>query len=214
MSSVRVKICGIRSLKDAFMAIEEGADSLGFVFATSPRQLSADEVLAITSKIPPFVSVTGVFVNEKKERVLDIAAKSLLDTLQFHGEEDEVYCRFFEGFRVIKAFGASHSLDYEKVSRYPADAFLLDTKYKDKKGGGGMTFNWKLALPFSGKKHPLILAGGLTPGNIFSALEAVNPYAVDVSSGVESVGIKDRKKVRAFLDEVRRFNILRRNDCE
>ncbi len=207
MSIVRVKICGITSIEDAFMALEEGADALGFLFAPSPRRLTPDEVAFITRVLPPFVSVTGVFVNEPVQTVLDSARKCALDTLQFHGEETADYCRLFKGYRLIKAFGAAPSLSYEKVSHLPVNAFLLDTRYEKIRGGGGKVFDWELARSFSGREHPLILAGGLNSENVYSALERLNPYAVDVSSGVEINGKKERKKIRELISEVRRYNL-------
>lgn len=201
---VRVKICGIRNRQDAAMAVEEGADALGFVFAESQRRLSPREASFITKTVPPFVSRTGVFVNEKTEVVLEIAEICGLDTLQFHGEETPDYCGRFSSFRVIKSFAVSSLLSYDWVSRYRVDAVLLDTGYRDRKGGGGKTFDWRRALPFSEGCPPLILAGGLSSANVCAAVKTVRPYAVDVSSGVEEGGQKNRNKINAFIGEVRK----------
>ncbi len=205
MVPVRVKVCGIQSLEDALAAVQEGADALGFVFAASSRRVTPAQAAAIIKELPPFVARVGVFVDEAAARVEEIAAACGLDTLQFHGEETEEYCRLFPAYRVIKAFSVSSSLSVAHCRRYCCSAVLLDTKYAGQKGGGGRTFDWRLALPFSKEGFPLILAGGLNHRNIYRALTLLKPYGVDVSSGVERDGHKDRGLLRAFMEQVRRW---------
>jgi len=208
MSAVRVKVCGIQTLPEAQAALQEGVDALGFVFAASSRRITPEKAASISKELPPFVARVGVFVDEAAATVGEIAAYCGLDTLQFHGEETEAYCRSFHGYRIIKAFAASPFLSVERCRGYRCGAVLLDTAYKGKKGGGGRVFDWRLALPFSGSSGfplPLILAGGLNPGNVPEALESLKPYGVDVSSGVEKNGIKDRELIRAFMNQIRRW---------
>ncbi|MEW5921880.1 MAG: phosphoribosylanthranilate isomerase [Bacillota bacterium] len=128
-----------------------------------------------------------------------------LDTLQFHGEETAAYCRLFHPYKVIKAFPVSPGLSVERCREYRCSAVLLDTKYADKKGGGGRTFDWRLVLPFSKGKFPFILAGGLNRDNVLEALNVLKPFGVDVSSGVEKDGLKDNAVIRAFMDQIRRW---------
>ncbi len=206
MSTVRVKICGIQTEEEALAGAAEGADALGFVFAESPRRVTPEEAAAAMERLPPFVSRTGVFVDETLEEVRRIARLCGLDVLQLHGGESPGYCRALRPWRIIKSFPANSALIPEECARYRPAAVLLDTAYPERRGGGGRTFDWRLAEPFAGHaSFPLILAGGLDPGNVFRALEAVRPYGVDVSSGVEKNGAKCRQKIREFIGEVRRW---------
>ncbi len=205
MFSVRVKICGIGTVEEALAAVEEGAHALGFLFAPSPRRIAPEEAARIVERIPPFIGRVGVFVNEREDVVKETAAFCGLDTLQFHGEETKEYCRRFRQYKVIKAFAAHPFLLPERCAEYGTSAILLDTAYTGKKGGGGETFDWNMAVPFSRSAVPLILAGGLNEGNICEALHLVRPYGVDVSSGVETKGCKDRAKIRSFISQVRRW---------
>ncbi|RJX25568.1 MAG: phosphoribosylanthranilate isomerase [Dethiobacter sp.] len=205
MCPVRVKICGITTPREALAAVEEGVHALGFVFAASPRRISPEKAAAIIKELPPFIGKVGVFVNEEDEKVREIAAYCRLDTLQFHGEETAEYCRRFPTYKIIKTFLASSSLSLERCREYLVSAILLDTKYTDKKGGGGQTFNWRLARPFYKRTIPLILAGGLNQENIITALDLLEPYGVDISSGVEKDGLKDKHMIRAFMEQIRRW---------
>ncbi len=200
---VRVKICGITNWEDAHLAVELGADAVGFIFAESPRQVIPQKVREITSRLPPFVSRVGVFLNHKENEVEEIVERCGLDVLQFHGQETAAYCRKFK-CKVIKAFQIESISDLEALSLYKVDAFLLDTYHELLPGGTGITFDWDIAV--EAKKYgPIILSGGLNPENVAEAIEKVGPYAVDVSSGVEaSPGKKDPEKMRAFFREVNR----------
>lgn len=199
---VRVKICGITNLEDALMAVEYGADALGFVFATSPRRIQPEVAKEIIMELPPFVSKVGVFVDEEAEAVQKIAKECGLNSLQFHGKESPVYCSAFKGaYKVIKAFRVSADFKLETLRGYEVDGALLDTYIEGRAGGSGLTFDWKIAREVKvSSMRPLILSGGLSPENVAQAISETEPFAVDVSSGVEiSPGKKDGEKMREFI---------------
>lgn len=198
---VRVKICGIRTLADALGAVNSGADALGFVFAPSPRRITPEQAREIILALPPFVTKVGVFVNEARERVEQIADNCGLDVLQFHGDETPVYCKSFK-HQVIKAFRVKDRHSLENLQEYQVNGYLLDTYVAGVRGGTGTTFNWYYAREVS-QDYPVILAGGLNPDNIVAAIQTVRPYAVDISSGVETDGRKDIKKIVELMRKVR-----------
>lgn len=210
MCSVRVKICGIRDLDEAAMAVDAGVHALGFVFADSPRKIAPRQAGEIIQELPPFVGKVGVFVDENPAVVKEIAAICGLDTLQFHGVESPLYCNGFSGYKVVKAFPVGEFLPVSQFARYRVDGYLLDTSYPDKRGGGGKSFNWDLLHEIKGgwaAGIPLILAGGLNPDNVAAALARCELFALDVSSGVEKDGKKDPARIRALMDEVCRWNL-------
>lgn len=195
---LRVKICGITNLEDALLSIELGADALGFIFAPSPRQIKPERAREIILRLPPFITTVGVFVDEDPRKVEDIADFCCLDALQFHGEESPEYCEIFRR-KVIKAFKIRERKDLEKLNGYNVSAFLLDSAIK------GQPFDWNLLRGLQCDK-PIILAGGLNPENLESALNLIRPYAVDVSSGVEAYpGKKDEAKLRRFMEVIRKW---------
>jgi phosphoribosylanthranilate isomerase len=196
---VRVKICGITNLADAMTAVEAGADALGFVFyEKSPRFINPLAAAEIIAKLPPFVQPVGLFVNEEAEKINWTADYCGLDLVQLHGDETPEDCLEVNR-RVIKAFRMQSTVSIEPLRKYQVSGFLLDAWCPDCYGGTGKTFNWEMAAAAS-QYGRIILAGGLTPENVAEAIVAVRPYAVDVSSGVESVpGKKDREKVREFI---------------
>jgi phosphoribosylanthranilate isomerase len=200
---IRIKICGITNWEDARLAVELGADALGFIFTESPRRVTPEQAAAITGQLTPPVCKIGVFLDHQEEEVKAIAECCRLDGLQLHGQETPAYCKRFRQ-KVIKAFRIRDATDLKALSLYEVDAFLLDTYHESLAGGTGKTFDWNLAV--EAKKHgKIILSGGLNPDNVFSAITKVKPYAVDVSSGVEaSPGKKDPVKLKAFIEEVRR----------
>src|SRR5262245_36137694 len=197
---VKVKICGITSAEDALAAAEAGADALGFMFcAVSPRCLTFERAAKIIRELPPFVARVGVFVNPTEEEVRRAIAESGIDTLQFHGEESPEFCRRF-GLKTIKAFRIRDRESLTAAGAYPDQAWLLDSFVAGKPGGTGERFNWEIAKEATRRSRRVILAGGLTPENAAEAARQVGPYALDVSSGVESApGRKDVAKVRAFI---------------
>ncbi len=200
---VKVKICGMTQLKDALFAAEQGADAVGFIFYNkSPRSITMKAAREIISRLPPFVDTVGVFVNETVARINKVAEHCGLDLVQLHGEESPAFCRKIHR-RVIKTFRIKDIQSLKQLEKYPVSGFLLDTFSENLRGGTGKVFDWKLVHPAK-KVGPIILAGGLTPRNIRRAIRQVRPYGVDACSGVEkSPGIKDREKVRAFLENIR-----------
>lgn len=196
---MRVKICGITCLDDALMAAEAGADALGFVFyKKSPRYVDPEKASAIIAGLPAFVQVVGLFVNEALDLVNLTADSCRLDIVQLHGDESPAYCQSVRR-RVMKAFRVRGMESLAPMARYSVAGLLLDAYSPDSYGGTGERFDWDFAV--AAKRHgPIILAGGLDPDNVASAVARVAPYAVDVSSGVESSpGRKDPEKVRRFI---------------
>jgi len=205
MATVKIKVCGITSLGDALMALEAGADALGFMFyEPSPRYVTYDHAGGIIRRLPPSIAKVGVFVNPTEAAVRRAVAECGLDWLQFHGEETPKFCRRFAPLRVIKAFRIQNADSLAALPAYATDAWLLDSYVPDVPGGTGARFNWDLAL--AAKRHgvPVILAGGLAPDNVAEAVRRVRPYGLDVSSGVESApGKKDPAKLRDFIARAR-----------
>ncbi|AJY68599.1 N-(5'-phosphoribosyl)anthranilate isomerase [Geobacter sulfurreducens] len=196
---VRVKICGITSLEDALVAVEAGADALGFVFHDeSPRHVTPEQAAGIIAGLPPFIQTVGLFVNRPPAFVNDTATRCRLDLVQLHGDEPPEFCDAVER-RVIKAFRVKDISSLDPIRHYRVAAHLLDAYSPKAYGGTGLTFNWDIAAAAK-EFGPLILAGGLTPDNVREAVETVKPYAVDVSGGVESApGRKDAARVREFI---------------
>lgn len=197
---VKVKICGITHLEDGLAAAEAGADALGFVFyERSPRCVTLEQAADIIRQLPAFLVKVGVFVDAPEETVVRAAGQCGLSLLQFHGDETPAYCLQF-GLMSMKAFRVRGPESLQRLEDYPTDAWLLDAYTPGQLGGTGETFNWDLALEAVRWGRPVFLAGGLTPGNVGEAVRRVQPYGVDVSSGVEAApGRKDHAKVRAFV---------------
>lgn len=199
----RVKICGITRPQDGMAAAQLGADALGLVFCgASPRSVSVSEAREVLRVLPPFVTCVGLFVDAAEEEVRDVLAEVPLDILQFHGKEPADYCRRF-GKPYVKAVRVQPGRDVQAyLSNYgDAAGFLLDSYHPAVAGGSGAVFDWNL-IP-DGLGRPVILAGGLHAGNVAEAIRRVRPYAVDVSSGVETAkGIKDSGKMSEFFAAV------------
>lgn len=200
--ALRVKICGITSVADAKAAAAAGADAIGLNFyAKSPRHVSLAQAAKITRSVPPFVAKVGVFVNPAPAEVI-AALKSLrLDYLQWSGDEDLELAGLFPWDLQIKGARVSDRKSIKALSPWRGCAgFLLDAAVKGSYGGTGKTFDWKLAREAAKLGRPVILAGGLNPGNVAEAVRQAKPWAVDVASGVEkSAGVKDAEKMRAFV---------------
>ena len=195
----RIKICGITRLDDAWAAVDAGADAIGFIFADSPRQITPDAARTIAKSLPPFICRVGVFRNASENTVRDIVARIGLNACQFHGDESPGYCDLCPA-RPIKRVDPSR-IDSAKSLQAVAAAYRVAVILLDPGGGSGQSFDWSLARDFPG---PLILAGGLTPENVGDAIRIARPYAVDVSSGVESSpGRKDPLKLHRFIQAVR-----------
>ncbi|HLF18037.1 MAG TPA: phosphoribosylanthranilate isomerase [Candidatus Omnitrophota bacterium] len=200
---VRVKICGITNKENALQAAYAGAWALGFVFYNkSGRYISPSKARKIIEALPPFVVPVGVFVNAKEGAIKDICEFTRIHTLQFHGEEDAIYCKRFKEYKIIKAFRIGERFNLNSVQDYMVDAYLFDTLSEKEYGGSGQAFDWNLMKDIR-LDRPVILSGGLNPANVAEAIKIVQPFAVDVSSGVEeSPGRKDSRQVNAFLEAV------------
>jgi phosphoribosylanthranilate isomerase len=205
---VRVKICGIRSVEDARIAVEAGADAIGLILTPARRQVSMETARAVTATLPPFIVPVGVFVDAAPAAVRAAARRLGLGAVQLHGDESPEACDSLvqAGLRVIKAFRVSDHVDRAALARYrAASAILLDTRVDGVMGGTGRTFPWRIAEGLSAA-YRLVVAGGLDPDNVTQALAALRPYAVDVTSGVESGDRKDPAKVTAFVTAVREWD--------
>ncbi|MED5352812.1 MAG: phosphoribosylanthranilate isomerase [Nitrospinota bacterium] len=202
---IKVKVCGTTSLTDALFAVASGADALGFIFyKKSPRCVSQKEVKDIVAQLPPFVETVGVFVNEASDKVNRIAEQCRLTAVQLHGDESPAFCRRIKR-RVIKVFRVQGAGSFKGMSNYDVSGFLLDSYNDESRGGTGKVFDWNLALRAK-KQGPIILAGGLNPYNVYTAIHRVKPYGVDVCSGVEkSPGVKNFIKIDEFIKSVRKF---------
>jgi len=198
----KIKICGITNEKDALTAADMGADALGFIFAPSPRQVTPDQVKKIVSNLPPFLCKVGVFVDSQPGEMIKIAATCGINMFQLHGSESPDVCRALFP-RAIKSFRVKDENVLHHLPLYKGNAYLLDTYHENLKGGTGICFDWSIAR--KAKVYgTIILSGGLSPDNVTMAIDQASPYAVDVSSGVESKpGIKDHGKLRAFIEAVR-----------
>lgn len=195
----RIKICGLTREEDVRAAVAAGADAIGFVFyPPSPRYVSFERAAELARLVPPFVSIVGLFVNPAPDFVREALAKVPLQVLQFHGDEQETNCVGF-GLPYIKAARMRPGLDLLKYAAcFPGAQGLLVDAFVEGYGGGGETFDWSL-IP-SKLPLPLILSGGLNAGNVAEAVRCVQPWAVDVSSGVEAAkGIKDAVRIIEFV---------------
>lgn len=208
MHPIRVKICGITRPEDAALASRLGAAALGVVcYPHSKRAVTVPDVVAIRAAVPAFVSLTALFVDPTAAEVALVLDRVRVDCLQFHGDESPEFCRSF-GIPYLKALRVREKMDVVgKAAEYPdAAAILLDAYDKDQAGGTGLRFDWRIAEDCVARSPaPIVLAGGLNADNVAEAIGRVHPYAVDVSSGVESVpGRKCPEKLQAFFNEVYR----------
>ena len=207
MRKIRTKICGITTPEDALYAAQAGADALGLVFyPQSPRAIDIIKAQKITAVLPPFVSVVALFVNESAQNIRRILAEVPIHLIQFHGDEDDAFCRQFDR-PYIKAIRVQTASDIQNAAhRFPnAQALLFDAYHPSEYGGTGHCFDWTLLAEYSGK--PWVLAGGLTPENVGEAVRITGAESVDVSGGVEaSKGKKDAAKVAAFIREANRVS--------
>ncbi len=197
---VKVKICGITRLCDALDAAKYGADALGFNFVHGTRRYVSPEVARrIRMQLPPFLSAVGVFANESREEVEKIAEYCRLHCVQLHGDENPDYCDKIKHSAVIKAFRVSCAQDIDALDEYEVDGYLLDADVKGMLGGTGRSIDPQIAREAC-RFGPIILAGGLTPDNVWQAVEIARPLAVDVASGVEeSPGLKSKTLMQAFI---------------
>lgn len=203
-----IKICGITNVEDALAVTSLGADAVGFIFAPSKRRVEKETVRKIVECLPKNIEKIGVFVDERREKVEEIASFCGLTGLQFHGQESLEYCNSFKGYKVIKAIRVDEFKGFLEANLYlenkKIDKVLLDTYVKGIKGGTGKTFPWYLVNENIKCKDKIIVAGGITPRNILDLKRQVNPFGIDVSSGVEeSFGKKDKEKLKLLFEEVK-----------
>ena len=198
--SVTVKICGITSEADALAAAEAGADAIGLMFyEDSPRHVTLEQAKAISAALPQHVMRGGVFVNAEEAFVHQALTECMLNILQFHGDETPEECSRYP-VMTLKAFRVQGEATLAELEAYPSAGYLLDAYVKDALGGTGATFNWDLAVRAQEFGKPIFLAGGLTPENVAEAVRKVQPFGVDVSSGVEiEPGRKDAEQMRTFV---------------
>jgi phosphoribosylanthranilate isomerase len=202
---MKVKVCGITNYTDAEMALDYGADALGFnFFPSSPRYIRPENARRIICCLPPFVVAVGLFVNvAEPEQVAETARRAGIQVIQLHGDETPKYCRALTDWPLIKALRIGPDGIPESIHSYLVQAFLLDAKDDVLFGGTGKSFDWSIAKDLQ-QNRPIILAGGLRPDNVREAIRIVQPYGVDVCSGVESSpGKKDPDKLQEFMSEVR-----------
>ena len=197
----RIKICGITRVQDAELVADCGADALGMIFyKKSPRNVSIQQAKRICNAFKPYLTTVAVVVNPTVEFLMQLVTEVGIDRFQFHGDESTVLCENSPRpyYKVLRVSQKSDLI--EQLQRYPsASAYLLDTYIKGQPGGTGQPFDWSI-IDKSQILRPVILAGGLTPGNIHDAVLSVQPYAVDVNSGVEiKPGIKDANKINEFI---------------
>jgi len=205
--SIKIKICGITNAEDALVAVEAGADALGFVFYDkSPRCIEPAVAKRIIAQLPPFVLSVGVFVNQDQETIRNIFNECGLAFAQLHGDETSTFCESLDRpvLRALRLQGRGSLLALaEYKGRMGVRGFVVDAFSSDAYGGTGQTVDWSLAREVA-KAAPILLAGGLTPKNVQEAIRQVQPYGVDVSSGVEDrPGKKDHEKIHAFTQAVR-----------
>jgi phosphoribosylanthranilate isomerase len=198
----KIKVCGLTREVDIEYVNELKPDYIGFVFAKSKRKISADDALPLRENLNEDIKVVGVFVNESIEEVKEIAKKVRLDVLQFHGEEDLDYMSNFKDYEVWKALSVNCEEDLIGMDKFKDVRILLDSKVEGMLGGTGKAFDWNILKKYN-FNNKIILAGGLNTENIESTRNFVHSYAVDVSSGVETDGVKDYNKIKKFIEKVR-----------
>jgi len=200
MLIVKVKICGITNYKDAAAAVDMGADILGFNFyPKSPRYIAPEEVVKIINKLPAFVDIAGVFVNDSLEHIRKIMRQCQLNWVQLHGDENPEFCQSLVSVKTMKALRIKEKKDIQQAENYFTDAILLDAYSPEKYGGTGISFDWNV-IGHIGKR--IFLAGGINPDNVEAAVE-LGVYGIDVCSGIESEpGKKDHKKMKKLFENI------------
>lgn len=201
---MRVKVCGITREEDALVAVQEGAHMLGFIFVpSSPRYVGPESARSIIAQLPDDVLPVGVFVNATTAEIRKNVDTTGIRLIQLHGDESPEAVRGFD-LPIWKAFRVRPGFDPSTLMRFTVDGFLLDAYVPGQNGGTGTTFDWEFAVAAK-KLGRIILSGGITSENVAEAIRTVSPYAIDVSSGVESSpGIKDARKVKQLFDAIRK----------
>ena len=201
----KVKICGLKRQEDIAYVNELEPDYIGFVFASSKRQVTPLEAASLKNKLCNKIKAVGVFVREDINKVAEIANQNIIDLIQLHGDEDKEYlCKLKELTKkpIIKVIRVKDTSSFVNLEQYPCDFFLFDTFTKDQFGGAGKSFDYTL-LKKANIKKPFFLAGGISSENVDEILKEVKPYGVDVSSSVETGGVKDFEKIKEFIEKVK-----------
>lgn len=202
----KIKICGIKTKEEVMMLNNYPVDYLGFIFAKSKRQVTLNQAMMLRKLVRSDIKVVGVFVDEAPQKINQIADTCRLDIVQLHGHEDDVYCSQMKVPK-WKSIGVKDASSLQQIGAYhQIDGILLDTYQKGVSGGTGKTFRWDLVKGLA-KQHFVILAGGLNPDNITSAIKAVKPHVLDVNSGVETNLIKDEQKIRALFHAIDAYDM-------
>ena len=198
----KVKICGLMIKEHVQVAVDAGADAIGFVFAPSKRRVTIEQAHQLAKEIPPNVLKIGVFVNPTHDEIETAFRAVPLDLIQFHGNESPEFVKA-NTHPSIKALSVKQEADVVQAKLYDTDYYLFDAPGTDYQGGSGLTFDWKLMQGKHIPREKIILAGGLNHLNVGKAIQRVKPYMVDVSSGVERDGIKDEELIRKFIRTVK-----------
>lgn len=207
----KIKICGLTRTEDIEMVNEFLPDYIGFVFAKSRRQVSAEQAKELKNKLRPAIKAVGVFVNEKPENIAEIANQGIIDLIQIHGDEDAAYCaqlRKLTQAPIIKVVRVEREDDLAGIEEFDCDYYLFDTLSSKDYGGTGKAFDHSLLYNKEIKK-PFFVAGGLNQDNVAAVIEVIKPFGVDTSGGVETDGIKDVNKIKEFTKQGR---IVGKND--
>ena len=207
----KIKICGLTRTEDIEMVNEFLPDYIGFVFAKSRRQVSAEQAKELKNKLRPAIKAVGVFVNEKPENIAEIANQGIIDLIQIHGDEDAAYCaqlRKLTQAPIIKVVRVEREDDFAGIEAFDCDYYLFDTLSSKDYGGTGKAFDHSLLYNKEIKK-PFFVAGGLNQDNVAAVSEVIKPFGVDTSGGVETDGIKDANKIKEFIKQGR---IVGKND--
>ena len=200
-----VKICGLKEPEHVQTAIDAGADFIGFVFAPSKREVSIEQARMLAKQIPTSIKKVGVFVNADEAFLKEVYDKVPLDYIQYHGDETNAFIQHI-GLPAIKAMSIRNADDVLNAAQYDVDYYLFDAPGTDYRGGSGHTFDWSLLEQSNIPREKVILAGGLNPSNVAQAIGLVQPFAVDVSSGVEQDGVKNHALIRSFLQVAKGAN--------
>ena len=203
----KVKICGLKEIEHVEAAVKAGADFIGLMFAPSKRQITMEQAIELAKVIPSNVKKVGVFVNEKPETIKEIAQKVGLHYIQYHGDETPEVIEAI-GLPAIKAFSVQTEEDVVRAASYQVDYYLFDAPGTDYRGGSGKSFDWLLLDKMNIPSEKIILAGGLNDENVGLAIMLVEPFAVDVSSGVEIDGRKSSTAIANFIEKAKGELIL------
>jgi phosphoribosylanthranilate isomerase len=205
---MKVKICGLTDVETAVAAANYGADAIGFVFAESRRRIMLEQAKEIIPHLPKEVWKVGVFVNETREEIESIASAVGLTHIQLHGDETALFSESLS-LPVIKSFSFQGNESFEALGEFSSDFILLDSPKGKYRGGNGTAFNWNEVNPKLMNRKKVILAGGLNANNVEAAIKIIKPFMVDVSSGVETDGIKDLNKMKTFIEKAKSIPVGR-----